>query len=190
MSYSRSNVSGSTIEYDRQGNEIDKCSSITERYCNLGIAWRIDSGYKSLAADGNYLTITFTTPATGTVFYNFAGVEKSGNECIKSLIEGCTVSGGTAATPVNFNRNSANVCPLTNVKVGLSTDGTPTTITGGTEMFVSLVPGTAQGNSIPGGSSQLAGVIVLKPSTVYALKIAAKGGAVTLAANVGMGIVS
>ena len=181
---------GYTISEDRYGNLVDTSASLTERWCALGVSWRIDSGYKTLAADGNYLVITFTTPATGRVFYNFATVNKSGNECIKSLFEGCTVANGTAVTPVNYNRSITTACPLTAVKVGLSTDGSPCTITGGTEMFISLVPGTAQGNSRPGGSSQLAGVVILKQNTVYALKVMAKGGAATLAADVGMGYIA
>lgn len=182
---------GYTIAKDRFGNSVDVSGSLTERACINGYQWRIDTGYKSLGADGNYLTITFTTPAAsvGTCLYTFSAVNKTGSEVLVSLFTGPTIAGGTAFTPYNFNENISTACPLTAVKVGLSTDGTPTTITGGTEKFISLIPGTAQGNYKPGAAAGTLGEIILKPSTVYATKIAAKGGAVTLAADISITIV-
>lgn len=174
-----------TLGKDRNGRIVDHSASITERWCNAGLAWRIESGYKTLADSGDYLTIAFKTPETGQVYYNFATVDKSGNELVKSLIRAPAISGGSVTVAQNFDDNiDGALCPVTDILVGLSTDTTPCTITGGTELFVSLVPGTAQGNSKPGGSSQLQGVIKLRKNTVYALKVLAKGAA-TLAANIG-----
>ena len=182
---------GYTIAKDRFGNLVDISGSLTERACINGYQWRIDSGYKTLVADGSYMTITFTTPAAsaGTCLYSFANVNKTGNEVVVSLFSGPTIAGGTTATPFNFNENVSTACPLTAVKVGLSTDSTPTTITGGTERYISLVPGTAQGNYKPGGNAALTGEAILKPSTVYAVKFVAKGGSATIAADVTMSIV-
>jgi len=179
----------STIKKDRKGELCDASASLIERWCRAGKMWRIDTGYKTLAALNDYATITFKTPATGVIYYNFAGLSKSGNEIVKSLIEGCTISGGTVTAPKNFNRNIPDsACLFTAIKVGLSTDATPTTITGGTEIFPDLAAGTAQGKSIPGEQSVLSGVLILKNNTVYALKLLAKGAA-TFAAYVGIAVV-
>ena len=179
---------GFSIEYDRFGNLVDFSASITERWCQIGYSWRIDTGYVSLASTGDYSSINFTTPATGQAFYNFSGIDKTGNELVISLFEGTTYSNGSATTPKNYNRNIAdNTCTLTNVKTGNSASSG--TFTGGVEMFISLVPGTAQGNTKPGGASQSQGVLILKKNTNYTIKIMCKG-ATTLAGFIAVGIVN
>lgn len=40
----------STIKKDRNGELCDASASLTERWCRAGKAWRIDTGYKTLAA--------------------------------------------------------------------------------------------------------------------------------------------
>lgn len=179
---------GYTISKDRFGYLADVSASITERWCNNGFAWSMSTGYQSLAALNDYAYITFKTPATGRIYYNFATLEKSGNEIVKSLIEGCTATAGDAITPRNFEREIGDAsCPVTLVSFGKSTSSQ--TIANGTEIFPSLAAGTAQGNSIPGGSSQLQGVVKLKKNTVYALKLLAKGAA-TFSASIGFGYIA
>lgn len=182
------------MAYDLARRKIDDAESmltvsLTEKLADLGYIWRIDMGYKSLGANGNYASIHFHTPVTHRVFYTFAQADKSGSELVISLIQGGTFAGGTAFTPYNYNEDDPieSACPLTDVKVGLSTDATPTTITGGTESYVSLVPGTAGGNQKPGGDARRQGIIVLKRDTDYTVKMLAKG-ALTFAAHVAMGI--
>jgi len=178
----------SVMRKDRSGKIVDVSASLAERWCRAGFAWMLSSDYKSLTASGDYATITFKAPILGIVYYNFSGIDKSGNEIVKALYEGCTVSGGAALIARNFNRNVADAtCPLSSVKFGLSTDATPCTISGGTRIFPGLVPGSAQGNSIPAGSSAMVGVVPLKPDTIYAVKFEAKGAA-TFAAHVGLAI--
>lgn len=174
---------GYTISKDRYGNLVDSASSLTERHCLLGLGWRIDTGYVSLA-DAAYASITFKTPATGRVFYSFSTADKSGAEVVVSLFRSPTIAGGSTATPSNFFDDiDPATCPATDIKTGV-------TISGGTEQFISLIPGTSNPSSKPGGSSSLQGVLVLRRDTVYAVKFLAKGGAVTMAANVGFSYVA
>lgn len=179
---------GYTVSKDRYGNLADISASLTERWCALGLSWSMTTGYQSLANAADYAYVTFKTPATGRIFYNFARLEKSGNEIVKSLIEGCTATAGTAITPRNYEREVGDAsCPVTAVSFGMSASSQ--TLTGGTEIFPSLATGSAQGASIPGGSSQLQGVVLLKKNTVYALKLLAKGAA-TFSASVGFGYIA
>lgn len=171
---------GYSLSADRYGDIVDMAGSLTERFCLIGSIWRIETGYVTLAADGAYQLVTFTTPATGRCFYGFATVDKSGVEVLKSLIRAGTVTGGTATTGFNYNDTVSDAsCPLSDIKVG-------GTITGGTERFVSLVPGTSNPSVAPGGNSQGQGFITLRQNTTYSLKLLAVGGAVTLAANIGI----
>lgn len=174
---------GYTISKDRYNNLVDVASSLTERQCLLGLAWRIDTGYVSLA-DTAYASITFKTPATGRVFYNFSTADKSGAEVVVSLFVGPTITGGSAAVGNNFLGDiDSATCPVTAIKTGV-------TISGGAEQFISLIPGTSNPSSKPGGSSALQGLLILKRDTVYAVKFLAKGGAVTMAANVGFAYIA
>lgn len=54
---------------------------------------------------------------------------------------------------------------------------------------MSLIPGTSTPATKVGGSSRQQGLVILKQNTVYSVKILAKGGAATLAANVGIGYI-
>jgi hypothetical protein len=84
----------------------------------------------------------------------------------------------------NYNDNIADAtCPFVDAKTG-------GTYTGGTSRFFSLVPGSSTPASKVGGASRQQGVIILQPNTIYALKISAKGGAVTFAANVGVAYIA
>lgn len=182
------------MAYNLARRKIDAAASmltvsLTEKLSDLGYVWRIDTGYKALAANGDYASIHFHTPLTHRIFYGFAQVDKSGSELVISLVQGGTFAGGTAFTPYNYDEDDPieDVCPLTGVKIGLSTDGTPATITGGTERFISLVPGDSNPSSKPGGNARAQGIIILKRDADYTIKMQAKG-ALTFAAHVAMGI--
>ena len=170
---------GSTLHFDRFGNVVDISASLNERSSLLSRMWRLEIPYTVLSADGIYATVSFRTPATGQVIYNLSDVQKTGNEVIVSLEEGGTYAGGTAFIPQNMNFN-ADSCPLTATAYGVS----PTaTLSGSTKRASKLVPGSAQGNVVPGGDSVGQGFFILIPNTVYTLKLLAKGGAVNVAAN-------
>lgn len=182
------------MAYNLARRKIDSVASLltvslTEKLADLGYIWRIDTGYKSLGANGNYASIHFHTPVTHRIFYTFAQADKSGSELVISMIQGGTFAGGTAFTPYNYDEDDPleSICPLTNVNVGLSTDSTPTTITGGIERFISLVPGDSNPSSKPGGDARRQGIIVLKRDADYTIKMLAKG-ALTFSAHVAMGI--
>lgn len=170
---------GLHLMYDRYGNIVDPSASLIERACILGLAWRIDTGYTTLAADGDYTLINFKTPATGTCYYTLASIDKSGNEVIVSLIRAGTVAAGTEGVGFNYDDNVTTACPLTDITLG-------GTVADGVERFESLLPGTGTPATKTGGTSRALGLIKLRPDTMYSVKLLAKGGAVTLAGNVGI----
>ena len=180
---------GFTLAIDRGGKLVDICANITERWIELGYAWRIGDGYKTLAATTNKRLITFKTPAAGNIYYAFADIQKSGSELTVILNEGGTVAGGAAITPLNLNRALTTVNPFTYILGGLSTDGTPMTVTGGVVFPAKMLPGAAAGaSSMPGCGSTGAVFIRLKNDTVYTIVMEAIGGAVTCTAMVDIAV--
>jgi len=145
--------------------------------------WTWGTGYQTLVADTNYVTINFNTPAKGSVWLSPVDINKTGFELLCDLIEGGTyvATGSANVTEFNLNRNNVGTVPITPVKVGLSTAGT--TIASGVSAPTELVPGVAGGFWMPGGIGGNRNII-LKPSTMYTLKFTAKGGQVTMAANI------
>ena len=171
---------GSTSRIDRHGRTYDGLMSLEERFTSLGLSWRIDTGYVTLASLGDYASISFKTPATGRCRYTLAGVDKSGGEVVVSLVEGGTVTGGTAFSPYNLDWDVGTTgSPFTDVKTGV-------VLSGGTERFPSLVPGTANPSTKPGGSLGEVAALHLSNGKVYTLKFLAKA-AVTMAAHVVIG---
>ena len=149
-----------------------------------GEVWRFGSGFQILAADTNYGTINFTTPATGLVTYSPANVDKTGFEATFSLIEGGTyvATGATTITPYNLNRNTLTASPFGTVRIGLSPAGT--TITGGVAQPEELLPGASGGASRESGALNAPAIQVLKPATNYTWKILARGGVVNFSAAI------
>lgn len=147
--------------------------TVPERCIYQGHSYRVGTGYQTLSV-GQYASVSFVTPATGYSQYAFSIIGKTGNECLVTLIEGGEYTGGSTATPWNINRiiGDAN-CPFTCKSGGA--------IANGLAAPDYLIPGTAQGNVKPGGSSESPANILLKQNTRYTLKITAKGD-VTLAA--------
>lgn len=144
-----------------------------------GETWRFGSGYQTLAANTNYATLNFTTPATGLTTYTFTNFAKSGQEVTLSLIEAGTYvsTGSSVLSGFNMNRNFSDTHPFGTVRFGLSTAGT--TITGGTAFPETLIPGTAVGLTRPAGAANTGTVIYLKPATMYTFKALARGGSAT-----------
>lgn len=181
---------GFMLNYDRKGNVVDRAASISERWIELGYTWRIGDGYKTLANSGDKRLITFKTPTTGDCYYGFASVSKSGGELLSVLNEGGTVANGSAITPYNLNRNHKDdVCPITVVKGGLSTDASAMAVTGGVNAPSGMLSGSAAGASAaPGASSSSSSFIRLLNNTVYTIVLEAKG-AVTCTAFVDIAII-
>lgn len=149
-----------------------------------GDVWRYGTGYQVIAADTNYATVNFTTPATGFVIYSPSNVSKTGFEATISLIEGGTYvsTGSSVLTGLNLNRSNTNTAPFGTVRFGLSPAGT--TIAGGVAFPEDLLPGVAGGNQRIGGALSTNTPIALKPSTVYTFKILARGGTLNFAASI------
>jgi len=156
--------------------------SLEDRYLIRGWAWRVGTGYVTLASANDYVTINFTTPATGTTLYSFANVDKTGNELLVSFIEGGTYAGGSSTPLWNYNRVVGDASPPFAAKTGLSTASA--TITGGTSSPIRLIPGNAQGANKSAATSEAVDGIILKPNTSYTLKISAVGSSTTLAAYI------
>jgi len=149
-----------------------------------GDIWRYGTGFQIIAADTNYATVNFTTPATGFVFYSPTNISKTGFEATISLIEGGTYvsTGSSVLTGLNLNRSDTDTAPFGTVRFGLSPAGT--TITGGVSFPEDLLPGASGGNSRLGGALSSNTPIALKPATNYTLKILARGGVVNFAASI------
>lgn len=168
---------GSSLQIDQWGNEFDSGMSFVERHACLGHVWRNETGYVSLAS-GASTYLTFTTPATGCCLYSLSSLDKSGDEVQKSLVNSGVLTGGTVSTFFNLKGDIEDSdSPFTSVSSG-------GTLTGGTERFISMAPGTGIGNSNAGGDSESEGFIRLSKNTQYSLKLTAIGGAATITAHV------
>lgn len=168
---------GYAVIYDDDGNLVDRCASIPERLVELGQVWRIGTGYVTLANAADKLFLSFKTPATGHCHYLFSTLQKSGGEVVFTLNEGGVLTNGITTIAYNMNRDVATACPLTAIKYGLSTDGSPVSVTGGTDAPPNMMPGAAGGNSRPGGTASGSPFIHLKNNTVYTLVCEAKAAA-------------
>ena len=166
---------GYTVEYNAHGQLIDKCASIAERMVDLGEVWRMGTGYQSLSGAAVKLFLSFKTPVTGHSHYMFSTLQKTGGEIVFTLNEGGVLTNGTTNTAYNLNRDTATACPLTAMKYGLSTDGSPVSLAGGVNAPPNMMPGASvAAASRPGGTSSGAPFIHLKNDTVYTLVCEAK----------------
>ena len=85
-----------------------------------------------------------------------------------SKCKAVSYSTGTANTPINLNRNSTGASSMQDVKVGVTSTGTGTTIQ------LLQTGGGSGGNSV-GGSSGSDEERVLKPNTNYVITITPSG---------------
>ena len=140
-----------------------------------GESWRFASTPISITGPTAYLGLTFRTPPGNNYksIYRFASYFKTGDELLNALIESPT-PGGTqpAFTFTNLDQTSTEVCPFTTLAFGSAL-----TLTGGTTLTTSFVPGLGVGASQMGSAIQSTGFMVLKPDTLYGLKVQALGGA-------------
>ena len=164
---------------DTYGREADCSASLSERAVCQGLVWRIGTGYQELVAKNDKLFLSFKTPTAAQcddIHYGFSTINKSGDEVIFTLNEGGVLTNGTTTTALNLNRVIGDTgCLITAIKYGKSTDTSPVSLAGGTDLPYNLLPGTAGGNSRPGGTSSGAPFIKLKYDTVYTVVFIAKG---------------
>lgn len=105
--------------------------------------------------NGASRTLVIITPNT-TKWSHFELGVNSEAEVSVTLTESVTVSGGTAITPVNRNRNSANTA-------GMIVKHTPDSASGGTDLITQQF---GSGRGIGGESRDIA-EIILKQNTTY-----------------------
>jgi hypothetical protein len=143
------------------------------KYIHEGKAFSVRGNTGALTAGSGVYYLTFTTPATGVgkyVHLRPTSLFSTASIMLIELHEGSTVAtAGSASIPLNLNRNSPRTANTT-VTVGSGTvvDGIQVA------QFIAGTGGT--GNSTGGGSGTVA-ERVLKPGTVYTVKISNIGAA-------------
>lgn len=137
------------------------------KYIHEGKAFSVRGNTGALTAGSGVYYLTFTTPASGSgrfIHLRPTSLFASAAIMLTELHEGSVVgTPGTASIPLNLNRNSPKAA-MTTVTVGSGT------VTDGLQIaqFISGTGGT--GNSTGGGAGTVA-ERVLKPGTIYTVKI-------------------
>jgi hypothetical protein len=144
------------------------CISTDHEYIHDGFGFRLVGVTPSISAGSTY-DIRIVTPAAAVGYVHFrpALFASSANLAQITLTEAGTSTGGSAATPLNQNRNSSKT-PNVGCTVGVTgTPGTP---------VIDLVnvgsggsPSATRGGGGGGGEND---EVVLKAGTVYILRIA------------------
>lgn len=137
------------------------------RYIHEGRAYTYLGNTGSLAAGSGTYSIAITTPVdTSGIRLHFRPVKFSAtaNLMLMTVAEGSTVTGGTAATPINRNRNSANTSKATLLY------GVTVSAPGSTVAQAAIGGGSNPANAIGGGNGA-SEELVLKPNTTYSIKI-------------------
>lgn len=133
-------------------------------YIHQGIGFSLSGTTGSIAAAGTH-SISFTTPPNSVyVHLRPTGLSSTANTLQARIAEKSVMSGGSAATPTNRNRNSKNTSLVT-----IATGATLTTE--GTILQIAQVgSGTNAGNATGGGADGSAEEWVLKPNTTYSIR--------------------
>ncbi len=134
------------------------------RYIHQGKAFSVIGNTGSVAAAGSYV-VSLTTPPKERAFIHLrpAIVGASANVTSVTIVEGATVTGGSAATPVNLNRNSSKTSYVTFALA-------PTVSVAGSTTIYQEIIGT--GGATParaGGAGGAEHERVLKPNTTYTI---------------------
>jgi len=130
-------------------------------------------GQVSLAAAGVYsLTITTPAAAAGYIHLRPAFFSSSASYAKMSIIEAPTFTAGTAATPVNRNRNSTRAAgAVYKYNAGYTS--------GGTVLDITTVGTGGNPTARSGGGVGADAEIVLKPETTYLIYIENPAGGAT-----------
>ena len=168
MNESSTTITPETDAFTRFGVAI----SGDHAYIHQGKAFSA-MGSTSLAANASY-GVTITTPAatTGFVHYRPALISSSASYIGITLLEAPTVSGGTAGTIINRERNSAATSGAA-YKYGV------TYTSGGTVLDMTSVGSGGNPPARSGGSLGGDVEIVFKPETTYIVLINNPSGGAT-----------
>jgi hypothetical protein len=137
------------------------------KYIHEGKAFSIRGNTGALTAGSGVYYLTFTTPVLGAGRYIHlrpVALFATANIMLTEIHEGSTVgTAGAAAIPQNLNRNSGRKA-MTTVTVGSGTvvDGA---------QIVQYISGAGGGGNATGGGTGTVAERVLKPGTVYTVKI-------------------
>lgn len=133
-------------------------------YIHKGIAFTFAGNTGSLAAGATY-ALSFTTPLTKTIHLRPTGFYSTANAMELRISEGATVTGGSAGTP--WNRHRGINIP-TKVLIGYGV----TLSAEGTIIDYEYAGSQGAGANRNGGTGVPADEeIVLKPSTIYSIRI-------------------
>lgn len=136
------------------------------RYIHEGKGFSLIDDTGSIAAAGAY-SFAFTTPDKTVAYVHLRPAKylASANITTFTIAEGSTVTGGSAVTPINLNRNSKKTSKMTWLK-GVTVSAAGTTIFRDTT-------GLAGGpSSSTGGGDKTSEERVLKPNTTYSVTFA------------------
>ena len=106
---------------------------------------------------------------TGTKTLHFVSNGASGGDAEKEILEGATITGGTATTVFNRDRTSTAVTNVAAVVLN------PTVNTDGTRIDHQFIPGGTGGQTV-GGSSGPRHEWIFKPSTIYVVRLTNRAG--------------
>lgn len=137
------------------------------RYIHEGKGFSYVGNTGSLAAGSGTYSIAIQTPVDTSgirMHIRPAKFSATANTMLLTIAEGSTVTGGSVVTPVNRNRNSENRSKAI-VTAGVTVSAAGTTIE------QDAVGGGSNPSNNQGGSGGSAQEIVLKPGTVYSIKI-------------------
>ncbi len=132
-------------------------------YIHKGLGFSLVGNSGSVAAAGTFV-ISFVTPSGKYVHLRPTSIGSTKNLGLFTIAEGSKMTGGTAATPLNRNRNSSNKSLVT-VKTGATISAE------GSIKLVELSIGSGgKPNTRSGGQNGENDEIVLLPGTAYSLK--------------------
>ncbi len=134
-------------------------------YIHDGIGYALSGASASISAAGTWV-LSITTPASNDAYVHFrpTGISSSANTLQMRIAEGSTVTGGSAATPQNRNRNSKRK-PLVTVATGVTLSAEGTILD-----YTQVGSGASASSSRGGGGNGSDEEWVLKPSTVYSFR--------------------
>jgi len=135
-------------------------------YIHEGKAFRTNWKTASLAAGATETTVITTGPTTKYVHLRPAVFASTANLAEVTITEGATVTGGTALTVVNQNRNSA-LTTTAIVKQGVTISVAGTLEVGKYSIGSGGIPSAPKSGGSVGADNE----IVLKPSTAYTIEI-------------------
>ena len=137
------------------------------RYIHEGKAFSYIGNTGALTAGSGTYSLAIQTPVDTSglrIHLRPAKFSSTANTMLLTIAEGSTITSGSIVTPINRNRNSSNTSRAI-VKAGV------TVSLAGTVIDQEAVGGGANPSNNSGGSGGSAQEIVLKPGTVYSIKI-------------------